>query len=184
MQDANQELLDSCHKAIERYSSGDISLTDVAAKICSVANYNFKGRVHPMLYYITSYAFDISENYRTEAEDKEDWSALTKTLECYEAGKWYPTCWSLSAMYGVRKNGKISHSFSVSVTRINGATEIVAPIAELKAAISKVITKINTQQTDELYLRNLGMLVPLRVGEYEQMSTEIAEHINTPYVSA
>lgn len=69
----SDEFVELCNGAIEKHNSGKLSLYQAAREINSdPRSYPIKGRAHPMLYKIADLAFDISEDYRSEKEDKAD----------------------------------------------------------------------------------------------------------------
>lgn len=179
-----EQFIEHCQIVVSEYKVGKSSLNTAAAKInASVFEYPFEGPAHPMVYKVADLAFDIAEDYRSEKDDKADWAALTKTLNNYITGNWEPTCWILSAMYGEYYDEKLTHSYGVAIRRQNGETLIETASEELKDTITKLINKLNKEQTDERYLQNLAKLVPVTIGKYKLASVEVAEYLTEPYYS-
>lgn len=177
-----EEFIGICKRAIERYEADKLSLRDAAAEInSSPTEYPLKEHVHPMLYKIADLAFDIAEDYRSEHEDKPDWKILTKTLKDYEKGSWEPTCWILSAMYGVYENDRLEHSFSATIKRQNGETVIDCAASKLRMYLVSAVAHVNNEQTDERYLQNVTKFLPDRVGKLRFSNYSILEYLTEPY---
>jgi hypothetical protein len=179
-----KQFIEQCQEVIAEYEAGGQSLNDAAAKInASPFDYPFTSIAHPMIYKVAEIAFDIAENYRSEKEDKADWKILTKTLDNYIKGNWEPTCWILSAAYGEDHNGKLAHSYSMSVRRQNGKTLIETASPEIKNEITANIKKLNNEQADERYLQNLARILPTNIDKYKLISVEVREYLTEPYYS-
>lgn len=179
-----EEFIRQCQGVISEHEAGKQSLNDAAAKInASPYDYPFEGPAHPMVCKVADLAFDIAEEYRSEKDDKADWTVLTKTLNNYVTGNWEPTCWILSAMYGEYEQNKLTHSYSVAVRRQNGETIVETASENIRDTISKVIQKLNTEQTDERYLQNLARIIPEVIGKYKLASVEVKEYLTEPYYS-
>src|SRR5579884_2990903 len=179
-----EEFIKNCQSIVKAYNAGKYSLTVAASKINNnVFGYPFKGPAHPMVYKVADCAFDIAEDYRTENEDIEDWATLTRTLENYISGKWEPTCWILSAMYGEYTKGKLTHSYSVAVRRQNGKTLTETASDKLHNAIKKTLNKLNKHQTDQRFLQNLAKLMPQAIDKYTLNNIFVKEYLTDPYYS-
>lgn len=173
-----EEFIKHCQRVVSDYKAGKRHLVDSAAQInASPFKYPFDGPVHPMMNKVANLAFDISEDYRSEDENKADWMILTKTLNDYVVGNWEATCWVLSAVHGEYNSNKINHSYSVAVRRQNGETVIESANDELKGTVKRLIQKLNTEQTDEHYLQNLVIITPIEIGKYKLTSIEVKEYL-------
>jgi len=125
---------------------------------------------HPMLHEIHGAALAIDEEYWSEAENQANWQHITTLLQQYLAGDWSATCWRLSIAYGLYEGETfLQHSFTVVIIRVNGVTDIYTAEPELRQALADVINKVQPDQSDEWYLRNVAFLSPARVGDFRLM---------------
>lgn len=180
-----QQFIEQCQVVIAEYEAGKLTVNHAAAKIhANPFDYPFEGIAHPMIYKVADIACDIAEAWRSEKEDKADWVTLTKTLDNYLSGKWEPTCWILSAIYGEYSKDKLTHSYNMSVRRQNGKTLIETASPDIKNRINLTIKKLNREQTDERYLQNLARIMPLTINKYKLSGVEVREYLTEPYYSA
>lgn len=180
----SEEFVNLCKKAIEKYKSGKLSLNAAAAEInSSPFEYPVDEHVHPMLYKVADLAFDIAEDYRSKKEDKSDWDMLIKTLKRYELGDWEPTCWILSAMYGVYDKNNLTHSFSASIKRQNGETIIETASTDIRKVLESIVLNVNAEQTDERYLQNVAKFLPEKIDKLSLTNFNYAEYLTEPYYS-
>jgi len=174
--------IEICQAAIADHKAGNVPFNEAATKISAGSfEYPLDGSAHPMLYKIADLAFDITEDYRSEAEDKADWDKLTKTLEKYLAGDWEPTCWILSVMYAEYAQDKVDHSYSVCIRRQNGKTLAETAHKEIGETIDSVLKNVSNKQTDERYLENLALIIPQVIDQFSLASVELREHLTEPY---
>lgn len=177
-----EAFVELCKKLIAGHKAGLIDLRSAAEQIVKQADeHPFEETVHPMLYKVSHLAFDIAEDYRSEKDDKADWATITETVNNYVTGNWEPTCWILSAMYGEYSGDKLVHSYSVAVRRQNGGTIIETASDEIKKATNEAVSRLNAEQTDERYLRNLVQFVPAAIGKYKLVSADVGEYLTRPY---
>lgn len=173
-----------CRRVISDNKAGLLDLHLAAEKIHKQSNaHPFEKYVHPMLVKVSDLTFDITEDYRSDKDDKYDWDIITKTIKNYIEGSWEPTCWILNAMYGEYSKHKLTHSYSVVVRRQNGQTIIDTASEALNAKFSQANKELNTKQTDERYLQNMAKFAPNKVGIYKLASVDVAEYLVEPYYS-
>lgn len=174
--------VDLCKRVIADHAARSLDLHVAAEKIYQKAKEcSFEADVHPMLCKVSDLSFDITENYRSDSDDEADWDTIVKTIRNFTDGSWEPTCWILSAMYGIHTEQRLIRSCSVTARRQNGVTIIETAVNNLKAEFETIIDKINTEQTDERYLQNLAKLAPAHIAEYKLESLGVAEYLTEPY---
>jgi hypothetical protein len=180
--DSVADFIRSCKEVIAEYAAGNLGVVDAAKKIDNY-DISFEGKVHPMIYKVTDLAFELAEDYQSSDALKTNWSLLVETVKAYDSLDWEPTCWLLSAMYGKHQKSKLVHSLSVVVKRQNGKTIVDSGLEELKKSVENKLPKINKEQTDEWYLRNLSAILPKAEGHYKIMSWDVAEYLSKPWYS-
>ena len=126
-----------------------------------------------MISEICSIAYELSEMYLSKDDVKLNWEQLVNTLKSYTDHKWYSTTWMLYLVYGKFEQEKLIESFNVVIRRRNGETIIESALEVLRKNIEGVSLKINPDQTDEWYLRNLKEIVPGIVNKNKLLDTEI-----------
>lgn len=168
--------LNVCQGVIADVAAGHIDYMVAAQKI-SEYQYNFGPLAHPMLFKIADMAEEITEDYRGDIENRAYWDVIVTAVQHYFAGNWDSTRWSLSATYG-KYVGKIpQHSFGIAAYRLNGETTIETASKQLNDAVAVVAKRLNIEQTDERYLRNLAMLLPANVEEYTLIDMRVRESL-------
>lgn len=165
-------------KVIDDEAAGRVNYKTAAEHLATSAHtYPFESNAHPMLYKISDLALEIAEGYRSQPNIDDYWQTIKDAVHRYAAGNWEPTCWVLSAVYGECTEGTLTHSFGVAVRRQNGNTIIETASEELRHAFDTYIQRINTQQTDERYVRNVGALLPEVIGEYKRIDVRASESL-------
>jgi len=179
-----QEFVKHTEDLIAEHDKGALSLNEAALQINPTkADYPFDDPAHPMVFKVADLAFDIAENYRSEEEDNSDWNLLKQTLQNYVRGDWEQTCWILTAMYGQYTKKALNHSYSIVINRQNGKTLITTASEELKLAVNKLLPRVNENQTDERYLRNLALFLPDEVNRLNLINYACSEYLIEPYYS-
>ena len=180
-----EEFIKLTEDLISEYDKGHLSLQEVASQINpTAAEYLFKGPAHPMVFKVADIAFDIAENYRSEKEDNSDRALLKQTLQNYVSGEWEQTCWILTAMYsGHHTKKNLGHSYSIVIKRRNGKTLITTASKELKLTVSKLLPRVNKDQTDERYLQNLVLFLPKLINGLKLENYTCQEYLTEPYYS-
>lgn len=177
-----QSFINCCQESIADQKAGRINILAAAALISTqAADEQLEADTHPMLYKIEHLAFDIAEDYRSDADNEADWEIILKTFKNYMSGTWEPTCWILNASYGQFSGEKLSQSYSLFARRQNGENNVEVAVKQIHTAIEKAIKPINAEQTDERYLKNLQLSLPTKIGKYTLLGSEVHEYLTEPY---
>lgn len=166
-----------CQKIIADHASGLIDMTVAASKI---DQHPLSDSAHLMLHRVQWAAYDIGEDYRSQAENEEGWATIVETIKNYTSLNWEPTYWALALTYSQMDNEKIIHSYSAVIRRQNGSISIAAPLESIEKAVTKTISKLNNEQTDCWFLQNLAEALPKKIEPYLLTLTEIKEHLVEP----
>ncbi len=137
--------------------------------------------LHPMLVDIADITYDIADGFRGEDSDKRHWKYTEATIAHFLAGEWEPSAWWAIAVYGIEKDGTVTHSYSVNIQRQGSTTTYESGSERLVSVVKKLADSLDQHQTDEWFMHALLRKLPQEIDDLHLQSTQIEEVTTTDW---